>query len=56
MGGYSSGGQTLYPAVGHSPGSRHRCRGIVGGEHASSPSSVSVDVTATAVTMAADVA
>ena len=30
------GGWTVYPTVGHSPGSRHRRRGIVGGENASS--------------------
>ena len=54
MGGYSSGGQTLYPAFGH-------VLAAVTVPAASSeantrpPSSVSVDVTATAVTMAADV-
>jgi len=36
MWGYLSVGRTIYPAVGHSPGIRHHCRGIIGGKHTSS--------------------
>ena len=32
----AAAGSSSSPAVGHRPGSRHRRRGIVGGEHASS--------------------